>query len=363
VEDKTQKAVDAFIIQRKAMMAAARAVSNANKTESTEAKDPDEETILDMKAYILALVSRRERNVDWKHVDISVVLQEAKVIRETLSQSSVNGEASNPKSSEDKKAEQKNDEVEDKEKREKQEKVEKEREQRRKEREEREFREREKLWEQWEKDREYRREKDREREKKQQNRAALDLQYDDNERKKRTSDYYQKKRIRDRERQEDIFENQREKEEKENQAKRLKEKQDQEDKKSDNRDVLKIVPSPSPFTSSSVLSPSSLSPSPSPGPSPVVTTSATSFNSGVRVVVPITLNPSKKIVLQKDEEHPETDDVFSKKKRKLATLDEGILKRQQLDSLISQIPTESEKLYEYPIDWNAIQKVPFFSKE
>jgi RNA-binding protein 25 len=283
---------------------------------------------------------------------------------------------------------------------------EREREQRRKDREEREYKEREREWELRERDKLYERQKDLEREvereKKGRERVVIDLEYDDTERRRRSRDYLRKKRDREREFEDDEADRLRELQEEEykrreeirREEERLEREREQHrvtkypnnhhtpppNKPVQTRDLSRTptqtISTPPPYeqnqySSSSPapdmntenqFSPSSLNSSQGYLDRSKLSTVAVQFG-GLGSTTTDKKKPVPSFVPGFADLESDIDELYSKKKLKLTTLDthlhqdnERKAKLDQVKSVIEQIPTSAEELFAFPLKWDIIEK-------
>jgi len=341
--------------------------AEGNQAESKEVEEAREDEVV--KDTLRHLLRKREKGEDYRVIDIdparikkekeqAVESKDLNTEKETVN--SVPREAKQFKDKSDKmdveKGQEKRDDDEEHE-RERKVRLERERElereERRREREEREFREREKEWEARERAREREREKDRQRLKLDRDRDVRDMAYDDSERKKRSREYYRNRKDREKEKIEDEQDKLRdlqEEEYKRREQDRLREREQME------QDIQmdRFQPPPPPMESP-----------------PPVTTPTRDEKEGI-------LDPSMidKLVFSAPSEkktlvsivpgfnaEPEVDELYTKKKRKLITLEKSLhvgnnrqVKLEHAKVIIEMIPIDKIKLFEYPMAWDVIEK-------
>lgn len=262
-----------------------------------------------------------------------------------------------------------------------------ERDYRRKEREERDFKQREYDWE----NRERAKEKERTKEKefrRDPDREFKDMNFDDSQRRRRTKEYLNKKRHREREFEDDEMDRLREKEEIYEEAKR---KEYSSEKSRKGRQSSFSPQPPSSYSTpklkflTSDFSSSSLPPPPPPlkgtessSSQPQVSSPPISIKqeglldrSKLSGFIIPTSTTEKKTVLPKSmdfsDDQNENENYQLKKKRKLITLEtslydqeENKAKLKQVETIISKIPTDTQELFNFPINWNIIEEVIHF---
>lgn len=218
---------------------------------------------------------------------------------------------------------------------------------RRKEKEENEYRDAVRSWEKREADVA----RDREREKERTsyssssvNRAMIDAEYDyETERKKHSREYNRRKREREREKQDDEMERM-------NEYNEL-------------RTPPPLPPLPKEEKDESPMAPFPISP---PYMNDSEASAVESISDKGKVVLGLSVEKKKVVATSMpfDEEDGQGNSNQAKKKRKLPLLDAPLHeensrqgKLEQVKSLIEQIPTEKEKIFDYPMDWQVIDQV------
>eukprot|EP01117_Protostelium_nocturnum_P000979 TRINITY_DN112_c3_g1_i1.p1 TRINITY_DN112_c3_g1~~TRINITY_DN112_c3_g1_i1.p1 ORF type:complete len:635 (+),score=289.52 TRINITY_DN112_c3_g1_i1:1992-3896(+) len=305
VDEKTQKYLDDLSLQKKAI--AASEGGNINEDEINDSNTLNS---------IRNLIDRRENGLEYKNNNY--------------------GER-------------------DEEERERRIRMEREREiQRKREREEREFLHSEREWEAREReksiDREREYEREMERNRRGREREARDLSYDDVERRKRTREYIRRARERKHEFDED-------------EAERIREIQEEEYRRRDEemREEERLR--------RELARENELYQSPLYEPDQPRTPNTDGFLDRTKMTnsVAVQLGASNPVVEKKKiafvEEEPDTDDIYTKKKLKLTTLDTNLhhendrkVKMEKVKSVIEQIPTTKEELFAYPINWEIIER-------
>jgi len=359
VDDKTRRYLDDY----QGKLKAARMKEGFN----------EEDDFAKIRLVLRQLIERREKGQDYRMIDIEKVRRMKPEELEALQKVSAEAEKANVVSREIKhfrdkeaqretgtdKKDKKDESDEEKERKNKLERDrEKEREQRRLEREEKEYKEKEREWENRERLKE--REKDKDQNRREKNREILDQEYDDSERKRRSREYYRKKREREKEKAEDDAEHQREMQEEE--FKRREEQRKEEIRRHEIETRHEPPPPPPKHhypinPAPPVGSPPSQSNNSNGGDlSPLDRSKLSAF-----VLAP---NTEKKIstnVPFKEEE--EMDDLFTKKKRRLITLETALHedntrtgKLEAVKSVIEQIPIEKDKIFAFPMNWDLIDK-------
>jgi len=376
VDEKTQKYLDEYTVRKQTMLRARLQKQNGQHQTSAE-----EDVILDEEQFqedervrdiIKQLVETRERGEDYRDLDIDTARLQARKRREKEKQEEIaeslreidkqtDAEKVSLVSREiryfrEKQAQRdaERPEVEDEElkriEKEKRNRFERDRErgreQRRKEREDRDFRDRERDWEGREKQRERERDKEREKEKREKEREARDAEFDDS---RKSREYVKFKKEIEREKEEDESDKLRELQDEEwRRREEIRREEERQEREYKNDHIFNQTSTPSQQTPISSIEPTNLL---------LDRSKLSGFALSTQV-------EKKAIsVVPGFNAEPEVDELYTKKKRKLVTLESSLHKENdrktkldQVKSVIEKIPKEKDELFAYEIDWDTVQQ-------
>eukprot|EP01114_Cavostelium_apophysatum_P011221 TRINITY_DN2542_c0_g1_i7.p1 TRINITY_DN2542_c0_g1~~TRINITY_DN2542_c0_g1_i7.p1 ORF type:complete len:517 (+),score=224.15 TRINITY_DN2542_c0_g1_i7:470-2020(+) len=248
-------------------------------------------------------------------------------------------------------------------------------------REEREYKEKERVWEEREKAKEREKEREIERKEREKDREAIDLDYDfEAERKRHPKEYYRRKKDRQREAEEDVVDAQREielmkQQEEENRLKKERDEQRRLEERQRSIEMAKARAASAASAAAAAAAAASNPPVSVPGPIaanppyPPFAPPYASYSPGETSVLAgaklsgIKFTEKKVVAPGFAIEEPE-EEQSAQKKRKLVTLETALhedntrqAKLEQAKSVIERIPTEKEKLFDFPMEWDVVEKM------